>query len=461
MSRARPDSRTYRGRTVEELLPRIQRELGADAIIVRRREGLTGGLAGFFQRPFVELEATEGGPHVDVYDDEEDLPLPSPLRLGRGEADARQEEYGSPAALEHEPPPQAPQRRPFYEREPPRLRPDGAYVTERLAELARSGATSQAPPAGALEPLAASSMAPPADSPGAPSPFAVVLERAAWSPPPPPQSPPPQPMRPARPSRPRAAPPAHARARANIGRGLLELGVSESFAGELIDAAAAHILPLAPRAGLGEAVRAALAQRIPVARPLPSSGGAIVVVGPGGSGKTSCCAALLAAYRKSSPLPASCATLVRAGTGGELRMLLSPYLMRPTPIDAQRSIRALRRARREGLLVVDTPALSLGERSGMRRLAVLLGELRPERVAVALPATLGARASAQLLAALRPLGANALAVTHADETDQIGVAVEAACAFGLAPEYTLDRARAGGWRLGRLDPAGLAATLLR
>ena len=51
-------------------------------------------------------------------------------------------------------------------------------------------------------------------------------------------------------------------------------------------------------------------------------------------------------------------------------------------------------------------------------------------------------------------------MTHADETDQIGVAVEAACRFELAPEYMLDRARGGGWRLRRLDPAGLAAMVL-
>ena len=75
----------------------------------------------------------------------------------------------------------------------------------------------------------------------------------------------------------------------------------------------------------------------------------------------------------------------------------------------------------------------------MRELARLLAELAPERVVVALPATLGATAAAQLLQALRPLGANALAITHADETDQLGVAVEAACRFGLAPEYMLDR----------------------
>jgi flagellar biosynthesis GTPase FlhF len=81
-------------------------------------------------------------------------------------------------------------------------------------------------------------------------------------------------------------------------------------------------------------------------------------------------------------------------------------------------------------------------------------------VLVALPATLSAPAAAQLLEALEPLGADGVVFTHADETDQLGVAVEAACRFGLAPEYMLDRARTGGWRLTRVDPTGLAAKLL-
>jgi ATP/maltotriose-dependent transcriptional regulator MalT len=67
----------------------------------------------------------------------------------------------------------------------------------------------------------------------------------------------------------------------------------------------------------------------------------------------------------------------------------------------------------------------------------------------------------ELLEALEPLGAHALALTHADETDQIGVAIEAACRFGLAPEYMLDRGRTGPWRLSRIDPPSLAARLLQ
>jgi SRP54-type protein, GTPase domain len=512
-------TRTYRGRTIDELIPKIQDELGADAIILRRREGLTGGFAGFFQRQFVELEAMRGGPRVDLYDEDLDLQPLSPERpsayVGGYELDDRFEgelEYTD----EHE---QA--RTPFYEREPPLLRPDGAYVTERLAELARAGPLEPSP-VRPIEPHAESiGHTPRFDDPhpADPSdPFAIELEQASsggfeeiatpgyeepagyddpahyeesaqreepahtrfeeplparfgetvWSdranaaqPPRRGAIPSPAAATP-RPATPRpAVQPARARARAGVQAGLLALGVSERFAGELIDAAAVHVLPLAPRASLSHAVGTALTQRIPVASPLPTQGAAIVVVGPGGSGKTSCCATLLGAYRKGSPLPASCATLIRGSGKGELEVLLSPYLMKPTSIDTPRAIRALRKARSEGLLVVDTPPLSAGDRSGIRKLAGLLGELKPERVVIALPATLGAVATRQLVAALRPLGANALAVTHADETDQIGVAVEAACTFGLAPEYTLDRERSGRWRLSRIDPTGLAAKLLQ
>src|SRR3954454_20196243 len=51
------DVKTFRGRSLEEVLPQIRAELGADAIVVRRREGLGGGVGGFFQRSFVEVDA--------------------------------------------------------------------------------------------------------------------------------------------------------------------------------------------------------------------------------------------------------------------------------------------------------------------------------------------------------------------------------------------------------------------
>src|ERR671917_2267528 len=61
-------SKVYEGRTLEEILPRIREELGPDAVITRQREGLRGGIAGFFQRHFIEVEARPGR-RVDVYDE--------------------------------------------------------------------------------------------------------------------------------------------------------------------------------------------------------------------------------------------------------------------------------------------------------------------------------------------------------------------------------------------------------
>src|SRR3954468_6482359 len=60
------DTRTYRGRTLEEVLPKIKAELGPDAEIVRQRSGLTGGVGGFFQRECVEGEVRgpDGGPRT-------------------------------------------------------------------------------------------------------------------------------------------------------------------------------------------------------------------------------------------------------------------------------------------------------------------------------------------------------------------------------------------------------------
>src|SRR3954452_16283242 len=58
--------RTFTGRSLDEILPRVRAELGPDAIVVRRREGLAGGVAGFFQRPFAEVEARPPLPDEDT-----------------------------------------------------------------------------------------------------------------------------------------------------------------------------------------------------------------------------------------------------------------------------------------------------------------------------------------------------------------------------------------------------------
>ena len=113
---------------------------------------------------------------------------------------------------------------------------------------------------------------------------------------------------------------------------------------ELTDAALAHTLALAPRIGLVPAVRAALAQRIPSARPLPATGCSIVVVGAGGSGKTTCCAALLGAYRAHSSTAGALRHARAPESSRELQLMMKPQMLEPQPADSPRARRELRSA---------------------------------------------------------------------------------------------------------------------
>lgn len=82
---ADPDVTTFRGRTLEELLPQIREQLGPDAVVIRQRDGLMGGIGGFFQQRFVEVDARAGHPRVDVYDEQ---PEPFATLLAAAEAEA-------------------------------------------------------------------------------------------------------------------------------------------------------------------------------------------------------------------------------------------------------------------------------------------------------------------------------------------------------------------------------------
>jgi flagellar biosynthesis GTPase FlhF len=63
-------TRTYRGASLEELLPQIRAELGDGAVITRQREGIVGGVGGFFGKKTVEVEARAAEPYgFDVVED--------------------------------------------------------------------------------------------------------------------------------------------------------------------------------------------------------------------------------------------------------------------------------------------------------------------------------------------------------------------------------------------------------
>ncbi len=453
-------TRVYRGRTVEEIIPRIQDELGNDAIVVRQNKGLTGGVGGFFQRPFVEIEARHGEPGVDRYDETDASPAMPPVleqsATRRATSPAPHREGGAA-------PPDA------------EAEPAGASTRVAMTDAPEQrGATSSQPGHELFEELAFMRDPVPVPSNGAlPSAplntddqFAAALADAeatarqdgpSGQPDDAPAVDAGEPIR--RRPLPAACSPS-GRTRADIESSLIGVGLGEDLVHELIETAAAHVLPLMPkRSGLAHAVRTALRQCIPACPPPPAAGAMIAVVGPGGSGRTSCCEAILETYRTRSTLPAACATFVSADAIGPHSITLGHDLPRATPLSHPQVARALSRARSEGLLLLDLPPVSPAEPVAIDALASLLDSLQPDRVIAALPATLGAKAAAQLLQAMRPLEARAVAITHADETDQLGVAVQAACTFDLAPEYLLDR-RHGAEALTLIDPTYLADRLI-
>jgi flagellar biosynthesis GTPase FlhF len=460
-----PASRIYRGRTVEELIQKIQAELGRDAIVLRRESGLTGGFAGFFQRPYVEIEARRGSPGIDCYDEADRTPaMPGDLDPGMLDVselavdglDARGVDAGGLGAEDLD----------------AHGLNGGALDETTLADLlARSqparalpttSATSnghEAPAVGDqlvaqngkddFHELTAAGLrtSPTAIEPAQPEaprelratdPFAAALAEAEAAVNPP-------------------APVSRSRARDAIERKLLGGGVGEAFVHELLEAATAHVMPfMPPRTSLARAVEVALRERIPTPRVLAAGNATIAVVGPGGAGKTTCCTALLDAYGKRSSLPAACVTIIDGARRGELQMILGPDESKPLSVTDSAALAALRAAREEGVLLLDTPPVSCAEPTAIQALAALLGELRADRVVLALPATLGSKPAAQLLKALRPLNADAVAITHADETDQFGVAIDAACSFGLAPVYIVER----GGGLAQVERGELAERLL-
>lgn len=434
-----PAIRLFRGRSITELIPKIQSELGGDAIVVGRRSGLEGGIAGFFQRPFVELEARPGGTVIDIRDGERALPDPG----ADAQQDAAEGRRGPAAAqIDAAPREQSAEAEPLAERrnghdEGPLPFEAALAAVQSALEIESdlpapstgwSGAiTVSAPERPSAEPAQETPQAPL----GAPQRASAVSQTVS--------------------------PGGPARAAQKLVAELCASGIGDQLARDLVARTQAHALALAPRTSLRRALRSTLARSIPELS-LPTAAGAlIVVVGPGGAGKTTLLRALHERYDEAGLLQVTRAAIAPAGRDGALQ--LDRGEIGTLALSARQAQKALGRARTGALALVDTPPLSASNRAQTRELAAFLAALAPERVIVVLPATLSLTSASQLLKAIAPLKANAMAITHADETDQLGVAIEVACRFELAPELLLG-GRSGGASLQSIDARTLSERLL-
>ncbi len=476
------EPRTYRGSALEDVLPRIRAELGPDAIVVRQRQGLDGGIGGFFQRRCVEVVARRPTPSLDAYDEQDDLAtarsrqeLPSPgiqeiMRVASPFIDQLRPADGSLPAM-----PESPFAATVAAAQAEH--PFAAAVAAAQAEAATAEHRVLAAPA-RRDPLSAFLAAePPAATWAEPAfglPYtgafgtsayalssgaAALAERPVAAPAPRPATPAPAQPAPAPllqlvPSAAERAP-LPAGGAAALQRTLADAGISPRLAAELVDHTTSHVLPFGPDRELGRALAGELARRIPVAPPPAPGARAIAFVGAGGSGKTLCVARLAAAYALHSDRDVTVMSLAAPERSIPLREALTPAGVEV--LDARAGDARLAAGDR-ALTVVDTPAVSPARSGEVAELAAELERLGAPEVHVVVPATLSGPAVRALLDGFAALAPAAIVLTHLDELGHAGPVVEEAVARGVAISYTSDGGTAEGFA--PADPAALATRLL-
>jgi flagellar biosynthesis protein FlhF len=440
-------TKTYRARSLTDALAQVRDELGPDAVVIRRREGLEGGVAGFFQKAVVEIEAQPGGaalltadaPGTSLLDDDAPIvpePTSTPVSIapalardaaaaGFAAALATAERTAEPAGAPAEPvAPAAPRPAP--------LRPHTDAAVDAFPAPRDSAPEVVPVVAVAHAPAAPAAVAPAAAAPAAPAPAPTFV-------PEPPIAHAPAPAAGALLPAVTSGPAEHPEVERVLGA-LHRAGLSQDFAATLVGEAAVHGLPFAEGeapARLRPFVARALARRLDVA-PLRSAS-AVAVVGAGGAGKTAVVARLAGAYAAARRLPVAVIALRPKDGGAELARLLAPA---GVPLwatdDVEGAAARIANLRRGALVLVDTPALPA--RAGAERDALVadLRRLGLDEVHFALPATLAGEVAREMLAAARDLGADRIAVTHSDATARLGMPVELAVEAGLPISYLAD-----------------------
>jgi len=497
MAQEDQDTFTYRGRSLEELVPRIRQELGDDAVIVSRRETSSGGVGGFFAKREIEVEVRPGemagaapaSPDVaaafaaqlaQAHDRQQARPVISPeVDALPGATNVTVDDLFPPAPPRSEGlaslfnaglPPVEPEVAPAPEPERPVARAeiieddeeydDGEWLDEDeedepapVAEIAPvEQPTGMFDYLGGGEPEHVHEVDPLAPTSAAPAPAPLV---AAPEPEPEPVAAVPEPIAPepepvaAEPApAPQAIDPAPATivpapapvsglppAALVAAERLVARGLRASLAEAIAHEAIAGLAPLLPGADPKELVTDALARRIPM-HALRSGPGVIGFVGPGGAGKTRCVARLAAAHARHGTMSVSVIALRSPDGGAELRRLLAPYgvALHAVESGAEGAAR-IAGLRGDGLVLVDTPGVSPRSTGELRSLGTELDALAPDELHLAVPATIGPAAAQELVGGVRELGVGALVLTHTDETEMLGTVIGLAIDSGLPLSY--------------------------
>jgi flagellar biosynthesis GTPase FlhF len=396
------ETKTYRGRTLEELLPKIRAEIGADAVITHQREGLVGGIGGFFAKRCIEVEVRAGAPRPDA----NQRALPAQRIFDAYDAsplEATREELRNPVidAMIAQAAPFAQMLDAAEDRE---IAPAPQFeVFEQLESLESS-----------TEEIALPDPLPDSDAD-----FGPVRER------------------------------------------MIELGLPPVVADALVREAERGMRPFDQGASPEQLVRRAFARQVKVEHGWKTKRRTIALVGPAGSGKTLAAAKLCHAYAVASRVAVRTLSLEPAASAYRLGTLTEHLdiglRIAETPESATR---AAARMQGESLIVVDTPPVSARDREGIAALAELLAAVKPDEIHLVLPATMDARAGRALYEALVPeIAVNRLLISRLDEAESAAVA--AGLSFQLKrPISYLSEGRRPSGGLRPADAAELAELVL-
>ena len=387
------ETKTYRGKTLDEVLPQIRAELGDDAIILRRREGIVGGIGGFFGRRCVEVDA-----------------IPSPAAASRTVAlpartvfdayDSHHDDAGDD--------PENPVIRTMLDQAHPfaqalqaaELRAEGPAPTATIAEAEDEDE-------GAEEFQAIE--------------FPPIAGDGDWE-----------------------AAAAHA-----VAAGL-PAAVVEALARD----ARRAMQPFAQSTNPLDLLERALARQIKVEHSWKTKRRTIALVGAAGAGKTLTAAKLCHAYATGSTLAVRTLSLEPPADAYRLGALTEHLdigvRVAQTPDTAAR---AAARMSGESLIVVDTPPVSATDPDGIADLAAMLEAVRPDETHLVVPAWADARATVALYEAITAhFPVTRITITRLDEVGSVAAAVGLSFTLKRPLAYVTDGRRA----IGGLRPADAA-----
>jgi flagellar biosynthesis GTPase FlhF len=398
-----PETRTYQGASLEELLPRIREELGAGAVITRRREGVTGGFAGFFGKRCIEVEAQAGAPVqavparsvFDAYDTvrEPELDMDSDLDVG---VDA-----------------DGPVMRSFIEQ----ASPFADVLDDALIERDETPAIPSA--FEGIDLVSAS---------GAVEVAARQIATGDWE---------------------------------QVSAGLVDAGMPADVVEAIVSDAIRLLAPFVPDASEADLVRQMLARTVRVEHGWRSKSRTIAIVGPAGAGKTLTIAKLAHAFAERSPFTVRLVSL-EPGEGAERLDAMTEGLdvdrrTADTPEAAKSAVRA---PGTDGVVLIDTPPVSAGDGESIAMLGKLLAGARPDETHLIAPAGYDARSLLHLNAAIDPVfPANRILISRIDEAPTAAVPVGISLGLKRPVSYIADGRRpTDGLR--PADPTELAALVM-